>query len=230
VSCGYDAWIRAHTIAVPADLDDHEAMSTPDPPGTPPVGGTMPDGAVPEKKHRSPWMWVSIALAVVAVGLLIWALNTNSDLNSTQDDVDDLQSQVDQGQETGSAFVAAAKTAIAGLTSQLGATSDDLANAEQDVNDAQQTADQAQKDADAAQQSADKANDKTEKTQAEADQAKAEAKEAESKAAIAADCAKAYVSAIGTLFEGDDVRAQASQVGDQLQGITDQCKAAFGGT
>ncbi len=81
-------------------------------------------------------MWVSIGLAVVAVGLLIWALKTNSDLNSTQEDVDDLQSQVDQGQETGSTFVAAAKTAFAELTSQLGATSDDLANAEQDVNDA----------------------------------------------------------------------------------------------
>jgi chromosome segregation ATPase len=183
-----------------------------------------------EKKHRSPWMWVSIVLAIVAVGLLIWALKANSDLNSTQEDVSDLQTQVDQGQETGSRFVAAAKTAFAELTSQLGATSDDLANAEQDVNDAQQTADQAQQDADAAQESAAKAKDKTEKANAEADQAKAEAKAAESKAAIAGDCAKAYVSAIGSLFEGEDVRAQASQVREQLQGITDQCKAAFGGT
>ena len=65
-----------------------------------------PDGAAPEKKHRNPWVWVSVGLAVVAVGLLIWALKTNSDLNSTQEDVDDLQSQVDQGQETGSTFVA----------------------------------------------------------------------------------------------------------------------------
>jgi uncharacterized membrane-anchored protein YhcB (DUF1043 family) len=215
---------------VPADRDDHEAMTAPDPPSTPPAGGNTPDGAAPEKKHRSPWMWVSIGLAVIAAGLLIWALNTNSDLNSTQEDVDDLQSQVDQGQETGSTFVAAAKTAIADLTSQLGATSDDLANAEQDVNDAQQTADQAQKDADAAKDSAAKANDKTEKAQAETDQAKAEAKAAESKATIAADCAKAYTSAIGTLFEGDDVRARAAQVSEQLRGITDQCKAALGGT
>ena len=101
---------------------------------------------------------------------------------------------------------------------------------EQDVNDAQQTADQAQKDADAAKDSAAKANDKTEKAQAETDQAKAEAEAAESEATMAADCAKAYTSAIGTLFEGDDVRAQAAQVGEQLRGITDQCKAAFGGT
>ena len=31
-------------------------------------------------------------------------------------------------------------------------------------------------------------------------------------------------------LQGDDVRAQAAQVGEQLRGITDQCKAAFGGT
>ena len=90
-----------------------------------PTAESTPD----EKKHRSPWMWVSIALAVVAVGLLIWALNTNSDLNSTQEDVDELQSQVDQGKETGSTFVAAAKTALAELTSQIGASSEDLGNA-----------------------------------------------------------------------------------------------------
>jgi hypothetical protein len=60
--------------------------------------------------------------------------------------------------------------------------------------------------------------------------AKADTKAAESKATITADCAKAYVSAIGTLFEGDAVRAQATQVREQLKGITSQCQAALGGT
>ena len=36
------------------------------------------------------------------------------------------------------------------------------------------------------------------------------------------------MSAIGTLLEGDDVRAQAAQVREQLQGITAQCQAALG--
>jgi chromosome segregation ATPase len=182
------------------------------------------------KKHRNPWIWVSAALGVVAVGLLVWALATRSDLNDTQNQVDSLESQVQQGQETGSQVVTAAKGTIDDLTQQLGATSDDLANAEQDVKDAQATADQAQKDADAAKQQADKANDATEKAQAEADQAKADQKAAESKASIAADCAKAYVAAIGTIFEGDDIQAQAAKVSEQMKGITSECQAALAGT
>ena len=68
----------------------------------------------------------------------------------------------------------------------------------------------------------------TDKAKAEADQAKAEATAAESKAAIVAECAKAYFSAFGTLFEGDDVGAQAEQVREQLKGITSECQAALG--
>jgi uncharacterized coiled-coil DUF342 family protein len=85
---------------------------------------------------------------------------------------------------------------------------------------------QAQQDADAAKQAAEKADHATDKAKAEADQAKAETEAVQSKAAIAADCAKAYVSAFGTLFEGGD---QAATVRDQLQGITADCKAALGG-
>ena len=184
----------------------------------------------PETKKRNWWVWIAGALAVIAIGLLVWGIDTKSDLDSTQNQVDDLESQVQQGQETGSKVVTAAKSAIDDLTQQLGATSEDLTNAEQDVKDAQATADQAQKDADAAKQQADKAGDATEKAQAEADQAKADQKAAESKASIAADCVKAYVAAIGTIFEGDDPKAQADTVREQMKGITAECQDALAGT
>jgi len=51
---------------------------------------------------------------------------------------------------------------------------------------------------------------------------------AESKSAVVADCAKAYFSAFGTLFEGDDVGAQAEKVREQLKGITSECQTALG--
>ena len=212
-------------------------MTTQDPADGPPstqpslAGPTteLPDDQAPKKK-RNPWIWISGGLAIIAIGLLIWALNTNSDLDSTQQDVQNLESQVEQGKETGGTFVAAAKTAFQNLAKQLGSTSEDLATAEQDVADAQSTADQAQKDADAAKQEADKANGATEKAQAETKQAQAEAKAAESKLTVAADCSKAYVSAIGTLFEGSDIKAQAAKVGEQLKGITSDCQTALAGT
>ena len=45
---------------------------------------------------RSAWMWVSLGLAVVAAGLLIWALTTKSDLDATQAELDSTNQQVEQ--------------------------------------------------------------------------------------------------------------------------------------
>jgi hypothetical protein len=51
----------------------------------------------------------------------------------------------------------------------------------------------------------------------------------EGQAAVVADCAKAYISALGALFEGDSVSAQAEVVKQQLESISATCKAAFEG-
>jgi hypothetical protein len=188
-----------------------------------------PGGQVP-KKRKNWWVWVSAALALVAAGLLIWALALRSDRNEAEQDANDLQTQLDQREETGGTVVTAAKGLFEDLTAQLGATSEDLAATEQDLKDANGAAADAEKAAADAKKKADSAANQTDKAKAETNQAKADAKAAESKAAVAADCAKAYVSAIGSLFEGDDVRAQAAKVSDQLKSITGECQAALGGT
>jgi hypothetical protein len=79
---------------------------------------------------------------------------------------------------------------------------------------------QAEQDPAAAKQAAADAGNETEKAKAEADQAEAKAKAKESKAAVAADCAKAYISAFGALFEGDSAGDQAPAVREQLSDIT----------
>ena len=43
-----------------------------------------------------------------------------------------------------------------------------------------------------------------------------------------AECAKAYISAFGGLFEGDTVRDQAPAVREQLSAITATCKDELG--
>ena len=77
---------------------------------------------------------------------------------------------------------------------------------------------------------AEQASNETEKAQAEAEQAKAEQQATESKAAVARDCAKAYLSAFGTLVQSDDAEAEADAVRKQLSSITDECKQALAGT
>ena len=91
---------------------------------------------------------------------------------------------------------------------QIGATQDDLATTQQQLEEAEKAAAQAEKDAEAAKQAAADAGNETEKAQAEAEQAKAEAAAAEARMAIAADCAKAAISAIGPLFESEDASEQ----------------------
>ena len=200
------------------------------------------------EKHRNWWVWVSALLALVAAGLLVWALSVKSDQENAQDALASTKQQLEQSQQqqatptptptpadegSGGAVavaggLAAAKAVYDDLTEQLGATQQDLAATEQDLKDADAKAEQAEQDAADAEKQAASADNETDKAKAEADQAKAEATAAESRATVVADCAKAYLSALGTLLEGDDVGAQASKVREQLKGITSECQAALG--
>jgi uncharacterized protein (DUF3084 family) len=192
-----------------------------------PRDGDAERAGEPSPKRRNPWIWVSVVLALVGVGLLIWALALQSDLNSTEQQVDELQSQLDQGKEAGSTAASEAKSAYDDLTAELGATQEDLAATEQELNDAKDTQAKAEQDAAEAEQKAADAKNASEKASAEAEQAKAEAQAAESKATIVVDCAKAYLSSLGALFEGESPQEQAAAVREQLAGITADCEAAL---
>jgi uncharacterized protein (DUF3084 family) len=205
------------------------------------------DGTPSPKKRRNWWIWVSVALAIVAAGLLIWALTIQSDLDSTQQelagvkeeldgtqqslgaakqDVEQLQADAGEGVRTGVAL-GAGKLLYDEFAEQLGATNEDLAATQQDLEEAQKAEEQAEKEAEAAEQKASDATDETEKAQAEAEQARAELEAAEARATVAADCAKAYISALGPVFEGE---GDEDQVRQQLSEITAACKDALAET
>lgn len=186
-------------------------------------GGTGTEGS---GKKKSPWLWISIALTVVAAGLLIWGIKSQSDLDNAEQDVQTLQGQVEKGQQTGSALVAGMKDVFNDLKAQLSSSNADLAASEQQVKDAEAAAAQADQEAAAAKQQADKAKSQTDKANAEVEQAQAEAKAATSKLDVATGCAQSYVAAIGALFDGQS----SGEVKQQLQTITADCKAAFAGT
>jgi chromosome segregation ATPase len=208
------------------------------------------------KQPRNRWIWVSAVLAVVAVGLLAWALSLKSDLDSTQDKLAEAQKKVDSTQEqlasatkkvedlqavpaeeedNGDAAVlaagaVAAKALYNDLSEQLGTTQEDLAATQQSLEEAEKNAKQAEKDAAAAEERAAEAGNATEKAQAEAEQARAEADAANAKLAIAKDCAKAYISSFGVLLEAEDPEAKGAEVRDEFESITADCKAALEGS
>jgi hypothetical protein len=218
--------------------------------------GTGGDDAAPaqERKHSDAWIWISAVLAIIAVGVTVWALGMKSDNDQAKDDLvgaqqelADTQEQLETAQQEPEATptpepeddpqggravlaagaVAAVKGLIDDLEADLGASQQDLETTEQDLEEATKQAEQADQKADKAEQQAEQAGDETDKAEAEADQAKAEAEAAESRAAIARDCAKAYITAIGGLFEGESPEVQAPAVRTQLEGVTAQCQSAF---
>jgi septal ring factor EnvC (AmiA/AmiB activator) len=197
------------------------------PPQRPSNGTPGTPGAAGEPtKHRSPWMWLSIGMAIVAVGLLVWGLNKQSDLDAANDDVAQLRSKADQQQDSGSAIIGVAKSAFDELKQQLGATNEDLQQTQGELDKAQQDADKAQASIDdAKQKAADAKSSAVEKADARADEAKAVADQAQAKSSIVASCAKAYVAALGKLLDGG-----VQQVRQDIEGVTGDCKGALSGS
>ena len=77
--------------------------------------------------RRNPWIWTSVLLLLVAVGLLVWALSLRSDLDDTQQQVAELQTQLDSGSSSRAQDIAAAAQSLADdVRSAVGGASDDL--------------------------------------------------------------------------------------------------------
>jgi chromosome segregation ATPase len=203
-----------------------------DQPGAPdrpqPSGEIAPESQ-PSEHHRNPWIWISVALAVIAIGLLVSGLKTQSDLDDANQQVKDLQAQISKGKTAGGAAAVSFKAAYDDLEKQLGATNADLASTQQDLQAAEQDAAKAQQDAAAAKQKASQSGNATDKANAEAEQAKAEAKAAESQTAIVTDCANTYLTALGSLVQSDNPSKEAATVKKELQSISNTCKKALEG-
>ena len=212
-----------------------------------------PEPEAEPEKRRNAWIWVSAVLALLAIGLLVWALSLKSDLDSANDDlaaankqVSSAKQELDKAQDTPTptpteeaddgdaallaAGAVAAKALYDDLSDRLGATEQDLAETQQRLDDAERQAEQAEKDAAAADKRAAEASNETEKAQAEADKAQAEADAANAKLAIAKDCAKSYIASVGALLDAEDPEAKAAEVREQFKSITADCKAALEGS
>jgi hypothetical protein len=227
-----EEWKRIPVVSIedPGEGAAGRSEDQPRAPDTPQLGGEIAPESQPTDHHRNPWVWISVALAVIAVGLLVWGLKTQSDLDDANQEVKDLQAQISKGTAAGGAAAVSFKAAYDDLEKQLGVTNADLASTQQDLQSAEQGAAKAEEDAAAAKQKASQAGSATDKANAEAEQAKAEAKAAESPTMIVTDCAKTYLTALGSLVQSDNPSEEAATVKKDLQSISDTCKKALEGS
>jgi chromosome segregation ATPase len=172
-------------------------------------------------KHRNPWIWISALLAVIAIGLLVWGLNTQSDLDSSKDQVEKLEAQISAGRVAGIA-------AYEDLSKQLNTTSADLADTQSKLEASEKAAAKADDEAAAAKEQAAQADNETDKANAEAAQAKAEADAAQSRASIAVDCARAFVGGVAVLVQSGESSDEAQAAQEDLQAIAETCKTSLG--
>src|SRR5690242_8734806 len=183
-----------------------------------------------QKKHRSPWLWVSLLLALAVIGLAVWGINTKSDLDDANTTIDHLQNQLGASAVTGTAVAASYKNAYNDLEQQLGSSTADLSTTQAQLEDSQMAADQANEDAAKAKDKADKAANETDKANAETEQAQAETKAAQEQTKTVTNCAQALPTSIGAVLQADDPKAEAEKQKSELEPIAADCKKALGGT
>ena len=166
-----------------------------------------------EDRHKTPWGWITVAglLAAGVIGLGIYALNLNSDLDDANVKVDAQQAQLDQAQSVGADVVAAAKSAYDDLSAQLGSAQADVSQAVEQSADALDKAEQAAADAEGTAQEVQK--------EAEAAQAKAE---------TAATCAQSFLSAFNGVFSGATLKDGVEATVKELQALQPECAPALG--
>jgi chromosome segregation ATPase len=175
--------------------------------------------STPETPHKRPWGWIAVAglLAAGIVGLGIYAVGLDSDLDdanaqiaSQQKQIASQQEQIEEAESTGARVVAATKAAYDELSAQLGAAEQDasqateqaadiLAQAEQAAAEAEGTAEEAQKEVDAA----------------------------EAKAETAATCAQSFLSAFKGVFGGATLQEGVEATVAELQALQPQCASAL---
>jgi chromosome segregation ATPase len=162
--------------------------------------------------HKTPWGLIAVAGVLLAgvIGLGIYALNLDSDLDDANAQLDSQQKQIDQAQDTGGDVVATAKSAYDDLTAQLGAAQDDAA----------QAVEQSSADLDQAEQAAEAAKGTAEELQKEADAAQA-------KAETASTCAQSFLSAFSGVFDGDTLKEGVEATVEELKALQPQCAPAL---
>lgn len=176
------------------------------------------------KKRPIVWMVVAGIAVVAAIGLGIWAVTVNSDLNDTQSELA-AQTAATQAAAAQVAAQTEAANAAAAELEQISSdnevyvvSNDDVAEAESEIAAAEQAAAEASANVDAAQ-------DEASRLRAELDQARAERDLARAERQQARICSRGSLGVISAIQKGDSEAATS-----ELETVSDACAASVSGS
>jgi multidrug resistance efflux pump len=191
--------------------------STP-PNDTAPDGAPVGSSAETAHKQKRPIVWMIIAGVAIlaAIGLGIWALKVNSDLNSTQSDLEAAEAQV--AAQTEAATAAANELEKINSDNEIYVVSnEDVAAAEKAVADANAAVAEANANVSAAQ-------DEASKLRAELEQARAERELARAERQQSRICARGSLGVLSKIGENEPEAASS-----ELETVSNACTATVSG-
>ncbi len=206
---------------------------TSDPTPTEQAAGGVPNSQPQHEgaTHKRPLVWMILAGVAVAaaIGLGIWAIVLNDDLNDTEAQLEAQAAAAESASAEAESRIADARASIddslSGIAGIVVVSDEDVAEAEQAVADAEQSVAEAQA-------AVDQAQSEVEQARAERDLARAEAEQARAEAAKAELCADASLAATQALSENDDTAAAyeeaAARARDRRECLLLRCSTGCG--
>jgi chromosome segregation ATPase len=176
-------------------------------------GSAAGDGSSRPKKR--PWGWIGLAavLGVVAIGLGIYAVQVNSDLDDAEATVAQQEQALSEAQAAGGDAREAVASVVSDLATELGATQDDVAALEQQVNEAADSFKAAEEEVSAA-------VGELQVTEAERDAAQA-------KVEVVQKCAQSVVSAFSGVLDAETPEAGIEDAAAELRSLQPECAPAI---
>ena len=195
----------------PSDSDPR-VQATPDQGQGPAASASVSPSAPPASRKR-PWGWIVLAglLAAGVVGLGIYAVNLNSDLDDANAKIASQQKQIDEAQDKGAGVLAAAKKTYDELSTKLGAAQQDASQAVEQASEKLNQAEQAAAD-----------------PKGTAEEVQKEAEAATAKAETAATCAQSFLSAFSGVFSGATLKEGVEATVAELKALQPKCASALG--
>jgi hypothetical protein len=173
-------------------------------------------------KQKRPVVWIVLAGVAIAaaIGLGVWAIVLNDDLNDTEAQLEAQTAAAESATAEAESRIADARASIdaslSGVAGIVVVSDEDVAEAEQAVADAEQSVAEAQA-------AVDQAQGEVEQGRAERDLARAEADQARAESAKAELCADASLAATQALSENDDTAAAYEEAAARAQTGASAC-------